>query len=164
MVRATAAIVLACSCAGCAPREAPAPTQVEAHAPEIGPSASAPSVGEVFPTEQVAPASGGDPAEEVGSESEARDSGWRADGRPVWWISAAQREGGRVRLAGEALADSVVAARRGAIAAAERRLAQEGAGAGAVVERIAVRRLRGDAPGRERYVGYVLMSAPEGGG
>lgn len=99
-----------------------------------------------------------------------RATNWRADGRPTWWIGGVQRdEGGVVRIAAEALADGVLDARRAALEAGRAALAQEGADPDlAVAERLAVRRLRGDAPGRERYVGYVLMSVPaarsDGGG
>lgn len=122
----------------------------------------------------------GDPAPEAqssvvgeaaGESSETeRATIWRADGRPTWWIGGVQRdEAGAVRIAAEALADGVLDARRAAIQAGQATLAQEGADPDlAVAERLAVRRLRGDAPGRERYVGYVLMSAPaarsDGGG
>lgn len=92
----------------------------------------------------------------------SRESGgamWRADGRPTWWFDGAAREGDRIAIAAEAIAHDVVSARRQAVENGRAALRREsGRGDEERVDAAIVKRLAGDGPGRERYVGYVRMS------
>lgn len=93
---------------------------------------------------------------------------WRADGRPTWWVDRPGWRDGRYLLSAEAMGDDVLSARRAALAAA-RADAERALGRGMRDERVEsaiVRRLSTDspgAPGRERYVGYVRLSALRAG-
>ncbi len=86
---------------------------------------------------------------------------WRTDGRPVWWLAGPVLEGPRVLVTAEAMADSVVVARRRAIDAARRALAAASPQGRTreTVDALLVRALPADAPGRARYVAYARVSA-----
>ncbi len=89
---------------------------------------------------------------------------WRADGRPVWWADQSGWRDGRYSICAEAFGEDVRTARRNAIDAA-RRDAKSALGGSIRDERVEtaiVRSLTSDATGRNRYVGYVRMTALRG--
>lgn len=180
--QASSIVSLAALLASCGPRPAPSPDaaaearEAQAVAPEavpVGPVPLEPGSHEAD-LRVSAERSGGAPTPEaqrstpapspnrVSSGASSASSGvWREDGRPAWWVDRAGWRDGRYTLSAEALGDDVLSARRAAIAAA-RTEAARALGQGMRDERVesaTVRRLTTDAPGRERYVGYVLMSA-----
>lgn len=119
--------------------------------PTPGPSAEPAAVAPAPPT----------PATEPSAVTPDTDPLWRADGRPTWWLSAPVRESGRIMLTAEAIAPDILAARRASISAARAALRALSARdiEGERVEAAVVRRLPGDAPGRDRFVGYARISA-----
>jgi hypothetical protein len=89
---------------------------------------------------------------------------WRADGRPVWWVDQSGWRDGRYSICAEAMGEDVRTARRNAIDAA-RREAKSALGGTIRDERVEtaiVRSLASDATGKNRYVGYVRMTALRG--
>lgn len=89
---------------------------------------------------------------------------WRADGRPVWWADQSGWRDGRYSICAEAMGEDVRTARRNAIDAA-RRDAKSALGGSIRDERVEtaiVRSLASDATGKNRYVGYVRMTALRG--
>lgn len=92
-----------------------------------------------------------------------RDRADWSEGRPEWWIRAAERRDGRIFLAAEALGADVLAARRSAVdagwAALER--AMDDRPRDFRVEKTFLRRLSGQARSERsaQYIGYVLISA-----
>ena len=89
---------------------------------------------------------------------------WRADGRPIWWADQSGWRDGRYSICAEAMGEDVRTARRNAIDAA-RRDAKSALGGSIRDERVEtaiVRSLASDATGKNRYVGYVRMTALRG--
>lgn len=89
---------------------------------------------------------------------------WRADGRPVWWADQSGWRDGRYSICAEAFGEDVRTARRNAIDAA-RRDAKSALGGSIRDERVEtaiVRSFASDATGKNRYVGYVRMTALRG--
>lgn len=122
-----------------------------------------PLVGEesaVGPRASEATAAPADPDAMADSVESVAGSGvWRADGRPMWWFEGIRREGDRAAVAAEAIARDVISARRAALEQGREALRRAtGEGGDERVEAMLVRRLTGDGPGRDRYVGYVKLS------
>ncbi|MBX3353266.1 MAG: hypothetical protein KF684_10055 [Phycisphaeraceae bacterium] len=187
-----AGLAIAGLLAGCGPSAPPTPdTTAEARAEieheqvEVGPMPLQSALQEADLRIRAEPATPGEEAsrEDAGraaqSVSPNRVSGanavsgsasgvWRADGRPTWWVDRPGWRDGRYLLSAEAMGDDVLSARRAALAAA-RADAERALGRGMRDERVEsaiVRRLSTDspgAPGRERYVGYVRLSALRAG-
>lgn len=159
---ALVAAIAALPVTSCARRAAPAaeivePIVVAGEESEVGPRAS--EIAESVPYE-AATAVGGE-------DGDGGAAGvWRADGRPAWWFEGVHREGDRVVVAAEAMARDVVSARRGAVEQGRAALRRAtGSGVDVRVESTLVKRLAGDGPGRDRFVGYVRVSwRPSDGG
>jgi len=103
-------------------------------------------------------------ADEAAQETpeRAEPASGRADGRPSWWLDEPRTEGGAVTLCAEALARTVLEARRAAIragaAALERRLGEPARDMEVVAA--TVRPLRESAGAADmRFAGYVLVRA-----
>lgn len=149
----------------------PSPAADAGKPPEGGADRAADDLAQIGPTlaDAAAPAAPGggyaQPLAEITSDSAGADAEsetlWRADGRPVWWLTGPAIEGTRVLVTAEAMADSVVLARRRAIDAARRALAAAAPQGRSreTVDALLVRALPADAPGRARYVAYARVSA-----
>ena len=101
-------------------------------------------------------------------EGRAGAASKREDGRPDWWFREVSREGGRVKVCAEALAPSMVEARRAALDAArtKARKAIGIDGAGAIPEEEVVYAWAWPLPhasvGSVRYAGYVMLDGRDG--
>ncbi len=157
-----AVVVIVCGCARKAkPDEPTVGLEMVGEASEVGPRVSE---GRGDGPSADSSTVGNDHEHGAAGERVETSGVWRADGRPTWWFDGVLEESGRVSVVSEAIARDVVNARRMALESARATLRRAvGEALGERVDAALVRRLAGDGPGRERYVGYVRLSCARGG-
>lgn len=122
----------------------------------------------VIPREEATPAPAKeqavDDADEEAQEAKTRvfrdptDPPRREDGRPLWWFEDVERDGGIVRVCAEAIGESILQARRNAIARGRARAGRLGLADGSIeYERIWIWPTRETGQVRTRYAAFVML-------